>query len=208
MRNALLANSQINFTATNNSILGGRSKSISRGVTGDIGVYSRRYQTGQSVSFVNTLVTNTITTGMDLGSYNDFEFGSYSVDGLNIYGNRDTPIALPVDVEAAAAQTNPQLGNCIVYIPETSPMSGAGAGGANIGATVLYRYQDGNLTHETLWDVTTGAFPCGAIVPGVNDIPGKSCFDVHERLHVNSGGCNLPSGYDSNADGIADQGDP
>ena len=78
-------------------------------------------------------------------------------------------------------------GECVLWRP-------AGEG-AHIGATVLYRYRDGTLTDEPLWDPATGAFPCGARVPGVNDVPGSSCFDVHQRLNVNVNGCAFPPKY-------------
>jgi hypothetical protein len=74
-------------------------------------------------------------------------------------------------------------------------MKGAGAGGADIGANVLRRYRDGVLTSERLWDATTGAFPCGTTVAGVNDDPARTCIGVHERLHVNANGCAFPAGY-------------
>jgi hypothetical protein len=89
------------------------------------------------------------------------------------------------------SEVDPQMGSCIVFIPESSPMKGAGKNGADIGANILYRYEDGILTDQALWDAGTGAFPCGAIVPGLNDVPGSSCFDVHQRLHVNANGCSL-----------------
>ena len=38
---------------------------------------------------------------------------------------------------------------------------------------------------------TTGAFPCGAVVPGINDGP-RACRNLHERLNVNTNGCRLP----------------
>ncbi|WP_407272006.1 hypothetical protein [Radiobacillus sp. PE A8.2] len=85
-----------------------------------------------------------------------------------------------------------EAGQCLVYIPEDSNMSGAGEDGADIGANILYRYQDGELTDEPLWDPVTGQFPHGAIVEGLNDIPGQSAFDVNERLNVNYNGCTLP----------------
>ena len=78
-------------------------------------------------------------------------------------------------------------------------MKGAGAGGADIGANVLYRYQNGTLTNQPLWDPVTGEFPHGAIVAGVNDIAGSSLFDVHKRLNVNTNGCPFPAGYASSA---------
>ena len=74
-------------------------------------------------------------------------------------------------------------------------MKGAGKNGADIGANVLYRYQDGVLTNLPLWDPTTGKFPCGSVVTGMNDVPGSSCNDVHQRLNVNTNGCSFPSSF-------------
>jgi hypothetical protein len=70
-------------------------------------------------------------------------------------------------------------------------MKGAGESGADIGANIVYRYEDGVLTRSPLWDPATGAFPCGAIVPGINDGP-RACRNLHERLNVNTNGCRLP----------------
>jgi hypothetical protein len=82
-----------------------------------------------------------------------------------------------------------------VFIPENSILKGAGVAGADIGANVLYRYENGLLTKKPLWDPASGRFPCGATVPGLNDVAGSSCFDVHKRLNVNANGCSLPAGY-------------
>jgi hypothetical protein len=76
-------------------------------------------------------------------------------------------------------------------------MKGAGLNGDDIGANVLFRYHNGNLTTQPLWNPVTGEFPRGAIVSGVNDIPGSSAFDVHTRLNVNVNGCFFPAGYGS-----------
>jgi hypothetical protein len=78
-----------------------------------------------------------------------------------------------------------------VSLPLGSPLRGAGAGGSDVGASVVDRYQDGLLTNEPLWNATTGAFPCGAVIPGVNDDPTQSCIGVNERLHVGAAGCPL-----------------
>jgi len=93
------------------------------------------------------------------------------------------------------------LGACKVWIPTTSPMHGAGEGGADIGANVLYRYQDGQLTQAPLWDPSSGRFPCGAVVSGVNDNEGDSCIGVHKRLNVNTNGCGFPQGYGAGGPG-------
>jgi len=86
--------------------------------------------------------------------------------------------------------TDPQLGACRVWRPD-----GSAAKTNNWGADILYRYVDGVLTTEPLWDVDTGAFPHGALVTGVNDVSGSSLYDVYTRLNVNTGGCVFPSGY-------------
>ena len=70
-------------------------------------------------------------------------------------------------------------------------MKGAGQDGRDIGATILYRYENGALTGTPLWDGSTGAFPCGAIVEGVND-GDRRCSNLHQRLNVNTNGCPLP----------------
>jgi hypothetical protein len=72
-------------------------------------------------------------------------------------------------------------------------LHGVGKNGEDIGANILYRCQDGVLTEQPLRDPATGEFPHGAIVTGVNDVPGASAFNVHQRLHVSP--VTLPSGY-------------
>ncbi|MCA9706716.1 MAG: hypothetical protein KDK70_12765, partial [Myxococcales bacterium] len=85
-------------------------------------------------------------------------------------------------------------GQCVIFVPEGSPLRGAGLDGADIGATMLQRIE-GEPTDQPLWDPQTGAFPCGAVEPGLNDDPATSCIGVHERLGLGPGGCSLPAGY-------------
>jgi hypothetical protein len=82
-------------------------------------------------------------------------------------------------------------GECLVWIPTGSPMKGAGTDGRDIGANIVNRYQNGTLTSTPLWNRDTGAFPCGAIVAGVND-GSIACSNLHRRLNVNTNGCRLP----------------
>jgi hypothetical protein len=81
---------------------------------------------------------------------------------------------------------------CIAYLGPQSSLRGAAGADGDVGANVVYRYVDGTLTHQPLWDPKTGAFPCGAIVPGINDDPRQSCSGVHERLRIGSAECALP----------------
>lgn len=114
----------------------------------------------------------------------------------NAYANKSNFYPDPTRPEIInELMIDPKLGSCIVFIPSGSPMKGAGANGRDIGANVLYRYRSGVLTAEPLWNRETGGFPCGAIVPGVNDQAGVSCFDLHTRLNVNTNGCAFPAGY-------------
>jgi hypothetical protein len=83
-------------------------------------------------------------------------------------------------------------GACLVHVPADSNMAGAGEGGAALGANIVYRLDQGQPTDRKLWNQRTGAFPCGALVPGVNDIAGASCFDAHLRMRVGVAGCAIP----------------
>lgn len=92
--------------------------------------------------------------------------------------------------------TDPGMGTCKLWVPAGAAAKGAGSGGSDIGATILYRYVDGVLTTTPLWDTVTGAFPHGAAdVDGTNRVAGESLFDFHTRVNVNSGGCSFPAGY-------------
>jgi hypothetical protein len=82
-------------------------------------------------------------------------------------------------------------GQCIMWVPEGSSMKGAGADGQDIGANIVYRYENGELTSTPLWDRSSGAFPCGAIVAGIND-GDRSCANLHRRVNANTNGCPLP----------------
>jgi Right handed beta helix region len=84
------------------------------------------------------------------------------------------------------------LGGCLVYLPAASALKHAGKGTNDVGANVLSRYEGGQLTPMPLWTTGTGAFPCGAVVAGVNDDPATSCLGVHKRLHVAAPDCPLP----------------
>jgi hypothetical protein len=101
--------------------------------------------------------------------------------------------AVPASQFSHTLSVDPGLGPCKLYIPAGSPLKRAGKDGADIGANVLDRYENGVLTDVPLWDRATGAFPHGAIVSGVNDIPGSSAFDVNRRLKV--GPDTLPTDY-------------
>ena len=79
-------------------------------------------------------------------------------------------------------------GQCLIRIPEGSALKRAADGARDIGATIVHRYRDGNLTGQSLWDPATGAFPCGAVVAGINDGPTR-CTNVHTRLNVTAHGC-------------------
>ncbi len=85
-------------------------------------------------------------------------------------------------------------GKCLPWILPSSNMAHAGQGGAPLGASILYRYENGTLTTKALWNPATGSFPCGATVSGVNDGT-KRCGNLHTRLGIGSGGCQFPQGY-------------
>ncbi|MEZ4272836.1 MAG: sugar-binding protein, partial [Myxococcota bacterium] len=136
----------------------------------------------------NCSVTNNTTSGIKTSAQS-----AWSHDYANAF---DTPSSFDPNTNVTHSTTlDPAFGTCRIYLPDSSPLKGKGKGGADIGANVLYRYEDGVLTKEPLWNPTTGEFPCGAQIQGVNDTAGSSCFDVHKRLNVNTNGCAFPKGY-------------
>jgi hypothetical protein len=122
----------------------------------------------------STVDTWTVTNSNAFGNVTNYSPSSHAN-----YEPSDTPSAV-----------DPQMGTCYLWQPD-----GSAAKTNNWGANILYRYVDGVLTTTPLWDPTTGEFPHGAIIAGVNDIAGQSLFDVHTRLNVNTGGCSFPASY-------------
>jgi hypothetical protein len=142
----------------------------------------------------NILSINNAGYGLYITSHAD-----WSVDYPEVYNNGTNSSPGLADSHITNSKTvNPQMGACYAWIPASSPMKGAGKNGGDIGANILYRYENGVLTSTPLWDPSTGAFPCGAIVAGINDVAGGSCSNVHERLNINCNGCSFPAGYGQN----------
>jgi len=115
---------------------------------------------------------------------------NYGVTELigDLIGNIRSSLSLP------ATSVGMGAGQCIAWIPVSSNMAQAGVAGGPIGANILYRYENGTPTTQPLWDPATRAFPCGAIVPGIND-GSPACTNFHTRLGVTGSGCVLPPGY-------------
>jgi hypothetical protein len=118
-----------------------------------------------------------------------------TLDHVNIFGRTTGSMSASGGSPTHSMSMDPQMGSCIAWIPDGSPMKGRASDGGDLGATVLYRYEDGKLTKEGLWAKDGSFLGCGAIVPGVNDVLGQSCFDVHQRLNINTNGCPFPKGY-------------
>jgi len=142
---------------------------------------------------------NVLSTSSSGGSSYGFYMagGTWTIDHPGAYDNDVNFYPKPPNPNIISPNTNqPSLGSCKVWIPENSPMNGAGTGGKDIGANVLYEYVGGVLTQQPLWDRSSGAFRgCGELVSGLNDKAGSSCFDVQNRLNVNTNGCYFPSNY-------------
>ena len=142
-------------------------------------------------------LTNTVVVGSGKGvavSLNTHSGNwSWKVDHLNIYNFR-SDFSPALEKLLAVTHVNPSLGTCYLWLPDNSPLKTAGINGADIGANVLYRYENGTLTSLALWS-KDGDFPHGAVVPGLNDAPGNSLIGLKDRLNINRNGCSFPSGY-------------
>jgi hypothetical protein len=141
-----------------------------------------------SSSCINCLAVGSVQTGF----YIQQQTGGWSLDHVNAFGNATQFNPTNAPEMTSPMQRDPQLGGCLAYQPANAPLRGAGKNGGTIGGEVVYRYQDGLLTGTPLWDPITGAFPCGAVVAGVNDDPATSCIGIHQRLHVGTSDCPLP----------------
>ncbi|HEY2901155.1 MAG TPA: hypothetical protein VGL59_11300 [Polyangia bacterium] len=140
----------------------------------------------------DSLVTNALATDYKTAGFQSTGERSWGFDHCAAAGGAG-PAFAPMHAHVTSAiAADPALGACLVALPTGSPLKGAGAGGGDIGANVTGRYQNGQVTAVKLWDPTTGAFPCGAVVAGVNDDPSQSCAGVYQRLHVGPGACPLP----------------
>lgn len=130
---------------------------------------------GIGVQIQSGVQTWTITNA---DSYNNTG-GNYSPSSSANYTPSNPPSAV-----------DPQMGSCYLWAPDGSTAKTNGWG-----ATILYRYVDGALTVEPLWDTVTGEFPHGAIITGVNDTATTSAYNMHQRFRVNTGGCSFPASY-------------
>lgn len=143
--------------------------------------------------------TNPLVSGSNVGNgfYVTDRIQTWRVDRSNSVRNvrNYNPLSDPSWI--APRSVDPVLGACRVWIPDSSPMKRTGINGKDVGANILYRYQNGVLTNVPLWDRTTGAFPQGALVSGVNNVSGQSLYDLHTRLNINRNGCSFPTAYRS-----------
>jgi hypothetical protein len=134
-----------------------------------------------------------VTTGAATFGFRAMGQVDWSFSRCNAFG--PTTTFAPRDAHVVnSTEIDPQMGACYVVVPDTSPLKSASGGGAGIGANIVYRLEDGQVTTAKLWDQTTGAFPCGATVAGVNDASrmDASCLGVAARLHVGAMGCPIP----------------
>jgi hypothetical protein len=149
---------------------------------------------GASSTFVvNSLAGNNAGAGFSIGT--TLQEGGWGIDHSNAHNNSRNYLPSSHVNITNSGSIDPLLGACKVWIPASSPLKGAGLSGGDKGANILYRHQNGVLTSNPLWDPATGKFPHGTLVVGVNDVTGKSAFDVHQRLNVNTSGCAFPAGY-------------
>jgi hypothetical protein len=200
-----------NVIVTNSTFYGNAAD----GARADVGPNSTAGLT-RSVYFTNVLSFKNSRVGFRISQQDD-----WLIDYSNAYNNSGANYSPSETINdnrgnirnsLSVAPTLMGLGTnqCIVYVPgghdgrggtnpnisgKSSNMAGVGENGEDIGANIVYRYEDGVLTDQKLWDQTTGQFPCGATVKGVNDdatFPDSSCVNVHKRLNVGVNGCPIP----------------
>jgi hypothetical protein len=83
------------------------------------------------------------------------------------------------------------VGSCRVFIATSCSLKGKVKNSQDINANIPSTYENSVLTNRPLWNPQTRQFPCGALSPGVNDIPDQSYFDVRKGLNGNANGCSF-----------------
>lgn len=143
----------------------------------------------------NSLVLNAFTYGLRQSNQASWTFtrNASSGSGTAAY-SPSTPNASIVN-PFTDAPTNMGSGACYAYVHDDSNLKNQGSGGGDIGANVLFRYTNGVLTTDPLWDTVTGEFPYGAVIAGINNVAGDSLFDIDDRLNINTVNCPFPDGY-------------
>jgi hypothetical protein len=139
----------------------------------------------QSSAFAHTTLVTSPAAAMGFHSAGQF---NWSFTQVNSFG--PAMAFVPRDNHLMMGTTlDPQLGGCLVVVPDASPFKAMG-----LGANIVFQSVGGQVTTTKLWDQTTGQFPCGAVVPGLNDaaLADVSCMGVHTRLHVGAMGCAIP----------------
>jgi hypothetical protein len=176
-------------TITNNTIINGTSP----------GSPYYGYLTDRSLTNTGVNLTNNRVTGFNQatgGGYN-ITAASCNLDHNNSSNNGGTNFSL---AGGCSTNTNPStvtpdanVTACYLWVPAGSNMSGAGAGGADIGANILYQYANNGttLTSTKLWNTSGQPAFAGAVYSGVNG----DLQTIGARLHINQGGCNFPAGY-------------
>lgn len=148
-----------------------------------------------SVPLASCTCTDCLSMSSTAAGYYIADQDSWSVVNSVGFGNETLASPPETDPLMDVTELDPELGGCLVYLPTASPLVGAGSGGSDIGANITHRHVDGVLTDIPLWDPDTGAFPCGALISGVNDDPDTGCIGVHTRLAVGTADCPLPYDY-------------
>ena len=118
-------------------------------VGGRGGLYEDSYQTGYQIK--NATVGVSSQGGIQTNTTSVSNSLLYAVSGGNVGGNYNHFFNTPLPAGATNALTSDPRLKYITRIETGSPANGTGLGGANRGATVTQRYQDGVLTTQPLW---------------------------------------------------------
>jgi hypothetical protein len=199
VRNQVSVNSSINGVWLRNSINSKTDHCSLLGSQGQGFLADPQGSDADGGSLTSAFLSDSLAAFFPTGS--GFFFSVRNAQAVNVNAFATNKPFTPANAFSLARQLDPNLGACKVFIPDGTPMKGLGLDGGDIGASVLFRTENGLLTQQPLWDPATGAFPCGQKVPGINDRDGISCFDVHQRLAVGVNGCPLPDAYKALADG-------
>lgn len=163
-------------------------------------------QYDMTVVFKDSLILNSAGGGIGFFDVNLYTGtpGGLTLTNMNVFGSANGNYN---EATGGAGGTkysqDPTMGNCTAWIPDGTFNKGKASDGGDIGATILYAYNNGALTNTPLWNSDGSWIGCGALVTGINDDPATSCRGVGTRLNINQNGCPFPAGYASGAGTVA-----
>lgn len=146
----------------------------------------------------STFIENSLFLSVSGAPWSLSDQSSLSVNFARVFSSGSPSPGLTDGNVTNESTTDPSMGSCRAFIPDASNLKGAGLGGADIGANILYAYEGGVLnTSKKLWNTSTNqinaTFRGATVNSGGLNTTTNSIHDFGTRLHPSC--ASWPAGY-------------